>query len=117
MKSFLLTWHVTVYGVDSFIQNGKNMVEWKNCINATFHQVAPKGLPCVFTAMCGACSNEYAIQAAFLKYADRQRKGSDFTNEEKQTAPYNKPPGCPELSILSFEGTLQSTIANRSQCY
>lgn len=43
---------------------------------------------------------------AFIKYAERHRRGKDFTEEEKESAPFNKPPGCPELSILSFEGTL-----------
>lgn len=56
--------------------------------------------------MCGACSIEHAIQMAFIKYAERHRRGKDFTEEEKESAPFNKPPGCPELSILSFEGTL-----------
>ncbi|CAD1468250.1 unnamed protein product, partial [Heterotrigona itama] len=68
------------------------------------NQVAPKGLPCVFTTMCAACSTEHAIQMAFIKYAERRRRGKDFTDEEKKSAPFNKPPGCPELSILSFEG-------------
>ncbi|OAD55637.1 4-aminobutyrate aminotransferase, mitochondrial [Eufriesea mexicana] len=81
-------------------------LEWPCKIQDTLLQpcVAPKGLPCVFTAMCGACSTEHAIQMAFIKYAERRRRGSSFTKEEKKSAPFNKPPGCPELSILSFEG-------------
>ncbi|XP_076386600.1 4-aminobutyrate aminotransferase, mitochondrial isoform X2 [Megachile rotundata] len=81
-------------------------LEWPCKLEDTLLQpcVAPKGLPCVFTAMCGACANEHAIQMAFIKYADRLRGSEDFTDEEKETAPYNKPPGCPELSILSFDG-------------
>lgn len=71
-----------------------------------FYQVAPKGLSCVFTAMCAACSTEHAIQMAFIKYAERRRCGKDFTDEEKKSALFNKPPGCPKLSILSFEGIL-----------
>ncbi|XP_048270717.1 4-aminobutyrate aminotransferase, mitochondrial-like [Bombus affinis] len=81
-------------------------LEWPCKIQDTLLQpcVAPKGLPCIFTAMCGACSIEHAIQMAFIKYAERHRRGKDFTEEEKESAPFNKPPGCPELSILSFEG-------------
>ncbi|XP_076674863.1 4-aminobutyrate aminotransferase, mitochondrial [Andrena cerasifolii] len=81
-------------------------LEWPCKLQDTLLQpcVAPKGLPCVYTATCGASANEYAIQAAFIKYADRRRRGAGFTEEEKKSAPYNKPPGCPELSILSFKG-------------
>ncbi|XP_031848370.1 4-aminobutyrate aminotransferase, mitochondrial isoform X2 [Nomia melanderi] len=81
-------------------------LEWPQKLQDTLLQpcVAPKGLPCVFTTTCGACSNEHAIQAAFIKYAGKLREGRDLTKEEKKSAPFNKPPGCPELSILSFEG-------------
>ncbi|KZC09694.1 PREDICTED: 4-aminobutyrate aminotransferase, mitochondrial-like [Dufourea novaeangliae] len=81
-------------------------LEWPCKLQDTLLQpcVAPKGLTCVFTTTCGACSNEHAIQAAFIKYAERRRRGENFTKEEKKSALFNKPPGCPELSILSFEG-------------
>ncbi|XP_076627152.1 4-aminobutyrate aminotransferase, mitochondrial [Colletes latitarsis] len=81
-------------------------LEWPYKLQDTLLQpcVAPKGLPCVFTTTCGACSNEHAIQTSFIKYAERRRRGGSFTNEEMKSAPFNKPPGCPELSILSFEG-------------
>ncbi|XP_043254004.1 4-aminobutyrate aminotransferase, mitochondrial-like [Colletes gigas] len=81
-------------------------LEWPCKLQDTLLQpcVAPKGLPCVFTTTCGACSNEHAIQTSFIKYAERRRRGGSFTNEEMKSAPFNKPPGCPELSILSFEG-------------
>ena len=31
-------------------------------------QVAPRGLDCVQTLMCGACSVENAYKAAFIRY-------------------------------------------------
>ncbi|XP_034188252.1 4-aminobutyrate aminotransferase, mitochondrial [Osmia lignaria lignaria] len=109
--------HRTILGALSCVGNQRIManrpalglfpgLEWPCKLQDTLLQpcVAPKGLPCVFTAMCGACSNEHAIQMAFIKYAERRRRGKDFTDEEKKSAPCNKPPGCPELSILSFEG-------------
>ncbi|XP_006568021.1 4-aminobutyrate aminotransferase, mitochondrial isoform X1 [Apis mellifera] len=81
-------------------------LEWPCKLQDTLLQpcVAPKGLQCVFTTNCGDCSTEYAIQMAFIKYAERRRQGNKFTKKEKENAPFNKPPGCPELSILSFEG-------------
>ncbi|XP_076755550.1 4-aminobutyrate aminotransferase, mitochondrial [Xylocopa sonorina] len=81
-------------------------LEWPCKIQDTLLQpcVAPKGLPCVFTTMCGACATEHAIQMAFVKYAERRRRDDNFTKEEKKSARLNKPPGCPELSILSFQG-------------
>ncbi|CAK9823196.1 4-aminobutyrate aminotransferase [Anthophora retusa] len=81
-------------------------LEWPCKIQDTLLQpcVAPKGLSCVFTTMCGACATEHAIQMAFIKYAERCRRCEGFTKEEKKSAIFNKPPGCPELSILSFKG-------------
>ncbi|XP_061928806.1 4-aminobutyrate aminotransferase, mitochondrial-like isoform X2 [Apis cerana] len=81
-------------------------LEWPCKLQDTLLQpcVAPKGLQCVFTTNCGDCSTEYAMQMAFIKYAERRRQGNKFTKKEKENAPFNKPPGCPELSILSFEG-------------
>ena len=47
----------------------------------------------VNTMMCGSCANENAFKLLYFRYMDRQRGGRDFTEEELQTALYNKPPG------------------------
>ncbi|XP_015603154.1 4-aminobutyrate aminotransferase, mitochondrial [Cephus cinctus] len=67
--------------------------------------VAPMGLQNITTMMCGACANEHAMEAVFIKWADVRRNRGPFTEEEKKSAPFNKPPGCPKLSILSFKGS------------
>lgn len=66
--------------------------------------VAPKGLDCITTMMCGSCSNENAFKNMFLWYAKKQRGGKDFTVAEKESCMINQPPGSPHLSILSFHG-------------
>ncbi|CRK95818.1 CLUMA_CG009270, isoform A, partial [Clunio marinus] len=57
------------------------------------------------TMMCGSCSNENAFKSMFIWY-NKKRRGEhcDFTAKEKETSVINLPPGCPNLSILSFHG-------------
>lgn len=68
-------------------------------------QVLPKGLTAVTTMSCGSCSNENAFKAMFFWYRTKERGGStEFTQEEIDSCMFNKAPGCPNFSILSFEG-------------
>lgn len=66
--------------------------------------VAPKGLSEVQTMACGSCSNENAYKAVFINHVARQRGGKAPTPEEQRSCKYNIPPGCPRLSLLSFDG-------------
>eukprot|EP00795_Rhopilema_esculentum_P009550 gene9550-17296_t len=66
-------------------------------------EVAPRGLDCVQTMMCGACSIENAYKAAFIRYKSIMRGHSDPTEFELRTSLENQHPGSPNLSILSFE--------------
>uniref|UniRef100_A0A2H1VMX3 SFRICE_016808 n=1 Tax=Spodoptera frugiperda TaxID=7108 RepID=A0A2H1VMX3_SPOFR len=78
--------------------------DWPRKLKDVLLSVAPPGLRHVMTMMCGACSNENAFKAAFILYCTRKRGGkTTFTKEEIRTALLNIPPGCPELSILSFK--------------
>jgi 4-aminobutyrate aminotransferase/(S)-3-amino-2-methylpropionate transaminase len=53
--------------------------------------------------MCGTCSNENAFKNIFIAYQRKKRgENVDFSEEEKKTCVLNKPPGSPNLSILSF---------------
>ncbi len=54
--------------------------------------------------MCGSCSNENAFKAIFIWYANKHRAGKDFTDEELKSSMFNKSPGSPNVSIMSFEG-------------
>ncbi|XP_063961418.1 4-aminobutyrate aminotransferase, mitochondrial-like [Lytechinus pictus] len=66
--------------------------------------IAPKGLECVQTMMCGSCSNENALKQTFLQYRTKARGGAMPTQEEYDSAMHNQLPGAPDLSILSFNG-------------
>ncbi|XP_022910109.1 4-aminobutyrate aminotransferase, mitochondrial [Onthophagus taurus] len=80
-------------------------VNWHNYINNVLMSVAPKGLKNVQTQMCGTCANEQAFKNIFIWHANQSRSGSKgFTEEELKTSMLNKPPGCPQVAILSFEG-------------
>ena len=41
-------------------------VFWTDLLSSSFMKVAPPGLDCVFTAMCGSCSNENAYKVLCL---------------------------------------------------
>ncbi|XP_025836510.1 4-aminobutyrate aminotransferase, mitochondrial-like isoform X2 [Agrilus planipennis] len=66
-------------------------------------KVAPPQMSNVVTMMCGACSNENAMKHMFISYQRKIRgNDTDYTETEMKTSITNLPPGCPELSILSF---------------
>lgn len=81
--------------------------DWPAKLQNVLMPIAPKGLDCITTMMCGSCSNENAFKNMFLWYAKNRRRlsGSDeFTQAEKESCMINQPPGAPHLSILSFHG-------------
>lgn len=78
--------------------------DWPDLLQDVLLSAAPKGLTQVQTMACGSCSNENAIKAIFFWYKDRQRGGKPPSEEELQSSVFNKSPGSPELSILSFHG-------------
>lgn len=80
--------------------------DWPDKLQKVLLSVAPKNMNQVFTMMCGSCSNENAFKAAFIWYRTKQRGGKiDFTPEELKSCMLNMPPGCPQLSVLSFEAS------------
>lgn len=79
--------------------------DWLDKLENVLMPVAPKGLPCITTMMCGSCSNENAFKNMFLWYRRNQRgENVEFTDAEKQSCMINQAPGSPNLSILSFMG-------------
>lgn len=89
-------------GKFEFFLSGK---DWPNQLRDVLMSVAPKGMPCVQTMMCGSCSVENAFKAMFLWYRNVQRgENVSFTKEEISSCMINQPPGSPKLAILSFHG-------------
>ncbi|XP_076447734.1 4-aminobutyrate aminotransferase, mitochondrial-like isoform X2 [Babylonia areolata] len=68
----------------------------------TLLSVAPPGLRNVQTMACGACSVEHGLKAMFMTYQRRKRGGAAPKEEELTSCLKNQPPGCPHLSVLSF---------------
>ncbi|KPI91462.1 4-aminobutyrate aminotransferase, mitochondrial [Papilio xuthus] len=78
--------------------------KWPEMLNKVLMPVAPAGLNCIATMMCGSCSNENAFKSVFMWYRTKERCGKiTFTQEEINTCMINMPPGSPHLSILSFK--------------
>ncbi len=68
--------------------------------------------------MCGSCSNENAFKAICIWYANKNRNGKPFSEEELTSSMYNKPPGCPTVSLMSFEGGFHGrTFGNKRKKY
>ncbi|XP_034840235.1 4-aminobutyrate aminotransferase, mitochondrial isoform X1 [Maniola hyperantus] len=81
-------------------------VDWPQKLRDVLMGVAPRGLDAVTTMMCGSCSNENAYKNVFMWYRFKERgEKADFTPEEMASCMANQPPGAPNLSILSFEGS------------
>ncbi|CRK92986.1 CLUMA_CG006567, isoform A [Clunio marinus] len=79
--------------------------DWPDKLYNVLMPVAPKGLPCITTMMCGSCSNENAFKNIFLWYCQKRRGAkTNFTEAEMTSCMINLPPGSPKLSILSFHG-------------
>ncbi|CAF3340686.1 unnamed protein product [Rotaria sp. Silwood1] len=85
-------------------------------IEQTLLPIAPKGLDYVQPMMCGSCSNENAFKAMCIWYANKHRNGKAFTDEELKSSMYNKPPGCPSFSIMSFEGAFHGRTFGALSC-
>jgi 4-aminobutyrate aminotransferase / (S)-3-amino-2-methylpropionate transaminase len=76
--------------------------DWVDTVESAFMSVAPKGMPNVFTAMCGSCANENAFKTAFMYKAAKNRGEKEISVEELQSCMKNQAPGSPDMSILSF---------------
>ncbi|XP_076265211.1 4-aminobutyrate aminotransferase, mitochondrial-like [Rhynchophorus ferrugineus] len=78
--------------------------DWPEKLRSVLLSISP-GLPQVMTMMCGSCSNENAYKALFISYQAKQRgENVDFSELENSSCMVNKPPGSPNLTILSFHG-------------
>ncbi|KAK7112739.1 hypothetical protein V1264_012141 [Littorina saxatilis] len=73
-------------------------------IRGTLMTVAPPGLQHVQTMACGSCSIEHGQKAMFMAYMRRERGGKPPTAEDLETSISGQAPGCPKLSIMSFNG-------------
>ncbi|GJQ74051.1 hypothetical protein Trydic_g18974 [Trypoxylus dichotomus] len=77
---------------------------WAGHLKRTLLSVAPPDMQYVSTQMCGTCSNEQALKHVFIWYNRKRNGGRDFTRQELDSCMHNRPPGCPNLSMLSFWG-------------
>ncbi|KAF2349177.1 Aminotransferase class-III, partial [Trinorchestia longiramus] len=95
--------------------------DWGERLRNSLMTVLPKGLTSVTTMACGSCSNENAFKAIYFWYRTKQRgSASAFTEEDLESCMCNKPPGSPDLALLSFQGgfhgrTMASLATTRSK--
>jgi len=71
-------------------------------IQDTLVKAAPSGMSRVKMMMCGSCSVENALKAAFIRYRTMQRGSNVPTQEEFDTVMCGQAPGAPDLCIVSF---------------
>jgi 4-aminobutyrate aminotransferase/(S)-3-amino-2-methylpropionate transaminase len=84
--------------------------DWADRIQRTLMKVAPSGMTEVSTMMCGSCSNENAMKAAFIWYRTKERGGEPPTEEDMKSCMLNEAPGAPELSVLGFDGAFHGRL-------
>ncbi|KAJ1964251.1 hypothetical protein GGI12_001548 [Dipsacomyces acuminosporus] len=75
---------------------------WPELLDETFMRIKPAGMDMVFTSANGADANEIAYKAAFMHHAKKKRGAREFSDEELASVMENKPPGAPDVAILSF---------------
>ncbi|KAL5018141.1 hypothetical protein ScPMuIL_003863 [Solemya velum] len=90
--------------------------DWVHRLKSSLLSVAPPGMTQVQTMACGACSVEHALKTMFMTYQRRVSGGSPPTEEEKETATINQPPGCPPLTILSFKNAFHGRTMGALAC-
>lgn len=79
--------------------------DWAARLQESLMTIAPTGLANVTTMACGSCSNENAFKAMYFWYRNKERGDRvDFTQEELDSSMVNQEPGCPNYSLLSFDG-------------
>lgn len=91
-------------------------VDWPSLLRNILLAVAPKDLDQVTTMMCGSCSNENAFKMMHFLYMDKLRGGREFNQDEMSSCMVNQEPGCPNLSILSFDGGFHGRTPGTLTC-
>lgn len=77
--------------------------DYPDALQNALISIAPKGMSSVQTMLCGSSANENAIKTAFIWYQS-QRRGGPPTEEDLKSCMTQKPPGTPDISVLSFQG-------------
>jgi len=90
--------------------------DWAQRLNNTLMKIAPKGMSNVQTMMCGACSVEHSFKAVFMAYRRKERGGSPPSAEELESCVYNEEPGCPKLTIMSFNKGFHGRTSSALNC-
>lgn len=90
--------------------------DWVTRLQNALLSIAPPGLKSVQTMACGACSVEQGLKAIFIKYMDNKRGGAPPSKAELDTALTNQEPGCPKLSILSFNNAFHGRTMGALGC-
>ncbi|XP_064390106.1 4-aminobutyrate aminotransferase, mitochondrial-like isoform X2 [Halichondria panicea] len=112
---------ITSQGIDTLVNRPAlgcfPPTDYAQTLQDALLSVAPKGMSEVMTLMCGSCANENAFKASFISFMDRQRGGPvNPSAEEYASALYNKGPGCPKLSVLSFKGAFHGRLLATLSC-
>jgi len=90
--------------------------DWVDRLRSTLLSVAPPGLAHVQTMSCGSCANENALKMVFIAYMRRKRAGVAPTELEKDSSVMNQAPGCPPLTILSFDRAFHGRTIGALSC-
>jgi len=78
--------------------------DWSSILEKSLVKIAPTGLTNILTLATGAEANETAYKSVFTWYQSKKRGGKQPDQDILTSVMLNKPPGSPNLSIMSFTG-------------
>lgn len=88
-----------------------NTHDLQSIVDSAFSGMYPANLDYIYTFICDNCTNEVALKFAFIEYQARKRDDpKSISQTDLDSCMTNSLPGTPNLSVLSFEGSVHGKM-------
>ena len=92
----------------------------KFLVDEAFMSIKPQGMDFVYSTICDSCTVDVALKLVFMEFQGRKREDPMVVSQEDlDSCIMNQAPGSPNLSILSFHGSVHGKLMgglNVSSC-
>ena len=79
----------------------------EHLVNASFMKICPPELDSLYSFICSNCTIEVALKLAFIDFQSRKRTDPvQISDLDLDSCMNNQQPGAPDLSVLSFDGSI-----------
>jgi 4-aminobutyrate aminotransferase/(S)-3-amino-2-methylpropionate transaminase len=83
----------------------------KFLVDEAFMTINPSGMDFVFSTICDSCTVDVALKLVFMEYQAQKREDPlVISQEDLNSCMMNQAPGSPNLSILSFHGSVHGKL-------